>query len=305
MRTFRFGAVARLAATRREWVAKARRLEDAGFDVMLVPDHIVGPRFGPIAAMMAAADATTRLRVGTMVAANDFRHPVLLAKEAATLDVLSDGRLELGIGTGWLGLDYRGAGLVLDEPRVRLRRLREGLAVLKGAWAEGPFSYEGEHYRIDALEQEPRPLQRPHPPILIGGGGPAMLRLAAAEADIVNLTMRTLPDGSGPDPADGGAEAFVRKIGLLREAAGPRFADIELGTSVLRIGDGEASPGVAWSAADTSRQADTPQVLAGSVEDMADKLRRWRDEHGLSYFVLHHETDFEAFAPVVAKLAGS
>jgi probable F420-dependent oxidoreductase len=303
MRTFRFGAVVRLAGTRREWVGKARRLEGAGFDVMLVPDHIVGPRFGPIAAMMAAADATTRLRVGTMVFANDFRHPVLLAKEAATLDVLSEGRLELGIGTGWLAQDYRGAGLTLDEPRVRLRRLREGLAVLKGVWGEGPFSYEGEHYRVHELEQEPRPLQRPHPPILIGGGGPAMLRLAAQEADIVNLTMRTLPDGSGPDPSDGGAEAFVRKIALLREAAGPRFDRIEIGTSVMRVGDG--GPRAAWSAADTSRQGDTPQVLTGGVTAMADKLRRWRDEHGMSYFVLHHETDLDAFAPVVAKLAGS
>ncbi|GAA2398519.1 LLM class F420-dependent oxidoreductase [Actinomadura vinacea] len=303
MRTFRFGAVVRLAGTRREWVGKARRLEGSGFDVMLVPDHIVGPRFGPVAAMMAAADATTRLRVGTMVFANDFRHPVLLAKEAATLDVLSEGRLELGIGTGWLAKDYQGAGLTLDEPRARLRRLREGLAVLKGVWGEGPFSYEGQYYRVHGLEQEPHPLQRPHPPILIGGGGPAMLRLAAQEADIVNLTMRTLPDGSGPDPSDGGAESFIRKIKLLREAAGPRCDRIEIGTSVMRVGSG--GPRAAWSAADTSRQGDTPQVLTGSVAAMADKLRRWRDEHGMSYFVLHHETDLDAFAPVVAELAGS
>ncbi|WP_395103629.1 TIGR03621 family F420-dependent LLM class oxidoreductase [Actinomadura sp. SCN-SB] len=303
MRGFRFGAVVRLAGTRKAWIDKARRLEDTGFDVMLVPDHIVGPRFGPLTAMMAAADATTRLRVGTMVLANDFRHPVLLAKETATLDVLSDGRLELGIGTGWLGKDYNAAGLTLDEPRVRLRRLREGLAVLKGAWSGGPFSYEGEHYHVRDLEQDPRPAQRPHPPILIGGGGPAMLRLAAAEADIVNLTMRTLPDGSGPDPSDGGAASFIRKIELLREAAGPRFEQIEIGTSVMQIGEGAAQ--AAWSAADTSQQGGTPQVLTGSVTDMADKLRHWRDEYGMSYFVLHHETDLNAFSPVVAKLAGS
>jgi alkanesulfonate monooxygenase SsuD/methylene tetrahydromethanopterin reductase-like flavin-dependent oxidoreductase (luciferase family) len=184
-----------------------------------------------------------------------------------------------------------------------LQRLREGLAVLKGAWSGGPFSYEGEHYRVHELVQEPRPTQRPHPPILIGGGGPAMLRLAAAEADIVNLTMRTLPDGSGPDVSDGGAESFVRKIGLLREAAGPRFDRIEIGTSVMQVGDDTQR--AAWSEADTSRQGGTPQVLAGSVTDMADKLRHWREEHGMSYFVLHNETDLAAFTPVVAKLAGS
>jgi probable F420-dependent oxidoreductase len=304
MRRFRFGAVVRLASTGDEWTAKARRLEETGFDVMLVPDHIVGPRFGPVAALMAAAAATTRLRIGTLVFANDFRHPVMLAKEAATLDVLSGGRLEFGIGTGWLAQDYRAAGLTLDEPRVRLRRLREALAVLKGAWSGEPFSCEGEHYRVHELVQEPRPVQRPHPPILIGGGGPAMLRLAAAEADIVNLTLRTRPDGSGPDLEDGGAASFVRKIGLLREAAGPRFDRLEIGTSVMEVG--EAGQGRAsWSHADTSRQGGTPQVLHGTVPEMTDKLRRWRDEHGLSYYVLHNETDLDAFTPVVGKLAGS
>ncbi|MFD0856142.1 TIGR03621 family F420-dependent LLM class oxidoreductase, partial [Actinomadura adrarensis] len=247
---------------------------------------------------------TTRLRVGTLVFANDFRHPVMLAKEAATLDVLSNGRLEFGIGTGWMAQDYRAAGLTLDEPRVRLQRLREGLAVLKGAWTGEPFSYKGEHYSVHDLVQEPRPLQQPHPPILIGGGGPVMLRLAAAEADIVNLTMRTRPDGSGPDLEDGGAASFIRKIALLREAAGPRFDRMEIGTSILSVGDSAPSrPG--WSHADTSRQGGTPQVLTGTLPEMTDKLRHWRDDHGLSYYVLHNETDLDAFTPIVEKLAGS
>ncbi|MGI5163482.1 TIGR03621 family F420-dependent LLM class oxidoreductase [Spirillospora sp. CA-253888] len=301
MRPFRFGAVLRTAGSAAEWAAKARRLEDSGFDALLVPDHLVGPRFAPLAAMTAAACATTRLRVGTLVLANDFRHPAVLAKEAATLDVLSDGRLEFGLGTGWMAHDYDRAGLALDPPGVRVDRLAEAIDVLKGLWRGGPFSHDGEHYRIDGLEQEPLPLQRPGPRLMLGGGGPRMLRLAAREADIVNLTLRVRADGSGPDTGDGGPDAFRRKIDVLREAAGDRFGDLELGTSVLRVG--AARDTAAWSAAAPDAQLDTPQVLAGDAKEMADRLLRWRDELGLTYFVLHHEADLDAFAPVVADVA--
>ncbi|MFI6522718.1 TIGR03621 family F420-dependent LLM class oxidoreductase [Spirillospora sp. NPDC050679] len=301
MRPFRFGAVLRAAGSAAEWAAKARRLEDSGFDALLVPDHLVGPRFAPLAAMTAAACATTRLRVGTLVLANDFRHPAVLAKEAATLDVLSDGRLEFGLGTGWMAHDYDRAGLVLDPPGVRVDRLAEAIAVLKGLWRGGPFSHDGEHYRIDGLEQEPLPLQRPGPRLMLGGGGPRMLRLAAREADIVNLTLRVRADGSGPDTGDGGPDAFRRKIDVLREAAGDRFGDLELGTSVLRVGAPRDT--AAWSAAAPDAQLDTPQVLTGDAVEMADRLLRWRAGLGLSYFVLHHEADLDAFAPVVAELA--
>ncbi|MFC9975937.1 TIGR03621 family F420-dependent LLM class oxidoreductase [Spirillospora sp. NPDC127200] len=301
MRPFRFGAVLRAAGSAAEWAAKARRLEDSGFDALLVPDHLVGPRFAPLAAMTAAACATTRLRVGTLVLANDFRHPAVLAKEAATLDVLSDGRLEFGIGTGWMAHDYDRAGLVLDPPGVRVDRLTEAIGVLKGLWRGGPFSHDGEHYRIDGLEQEPLPLQRPGPRLMLGGGGPRMLRLAAREADIVNLTLRVRADGSGPDTGDGGPDAFRRKIDVLREAAGDRFGELELGTSVLRVG--APRDAAAWSAAAPEAQLDTPQVLTGDAAQMADRLLRWRAGLGLSYFVLHHEADLDAFAPVVAGLA--
>ncbi|WP_067488294.1 TIGR03621 family F420-dependent LLM class oxidoreductase [Actinomadura hibisca] len=301
MRPFRFAAVLRDAASAAGWAAKARRLEDSGFDALLVPDHLVGPRFAPLAAMTAAACSTTRLKVGTLVFANDFRHPAVLAKEAATLDVLSDGRLEFGLGTGWMAHDYDRAGLVLDPPGTRVDRLTEAIDVLKGLWRGGPFSYTGEHYRIDGLEQEPVPLQRPGPRLMLGGGGPRMLRLAAREADIVNLTLRVRADGSGPDTGDGGPDAFRRKIDVLREAAGDRFDDLELGTSVLRVGSSGGAH--AWSAAAPDAQADTPQVLTGDPQEMAERLRRWRADLGLSYFVLHHETDLAAFTPVVAELA--
>jgi probable F420-dependent oxidoreductase len=301
-RPFRFAAVIRDAESAKSWADKARRLEGSGFDVLLVPDHLVGPRFAPVAAMTAAACATARLRVGTLVFANDFRHPAVLAKETATVDVLSEGRLEVGLGTGWMAADYSAAGLALDPPAVRVDRLAEAITVLKGLWLDGSFGFEGEHYQISGLDQHPKPVQRPHPPILLGGGGPRMLSLAAREADVINLTMRVRADGAGPDRADGGLESFLKKIDIVRQAAGERYDMIELGTSILQIGERKSE--AAWSAADSSRQDDTPQVLLGSRDEIAAKLRHWRDEHDLSYFVLHNESDLEAFTPIVEELAG-
>jgi probable F420-dependent oxidoreductase len=298
---FRFGAVVRKADTAKAWAEKARMLEDSGFDVMLVPDHLVGPRFAPVAALTAAACATSRLRIGTMVFANDYRHPAILAKEAATIDVLSDGRLELGLGTGWMARDYDAAGLPLDPPGVRIERLTEAIHILKGLMTGQPFSFSGEHYTVTGLQQEPAPVQRPHPPLLLGGGGPRMLRLAGTVADIVNLTMRVLPTGAGPDPADGGVEAFIAKIDLVREAAAGRT--VELGTSITQVG-GEP-PAADWSAVDRSQQDETPQILRGTVTDMVGKLRHWRDTHGVSYYVVHNDSDLAQFRPVVAELAGS
>ncbi|WP_240778072.1 TIGR03621 family F420-dependent LLM class oxidoreductase [Nonomuraea basaltis] len=301
MRPFRFGAVVREAESGKEWAEKARRLEGAGFDVLLVPDHLVGPRFAPIAALTAAACATDRLRVGTLVFANDFRHPAVLAKEAATIDLLSGGRLEVGIGTGWMADDYAGAGMTLEPPGVRVERLREAIAVLKGLWGDGAFSYEGEHYRIDGLDQRPKPAQRPHPPLLLGGGGPRVLRLAAEQADVVNIGMRVKRDGSGPDRRDGGLEAFLGKLRHVRAAAGDRYARLELGTSVVQAGKRKVEE--AWSAADSSTLDETPQVLLGTRHDIVDKVRHWRDEHDISYFVVHHERDLPALIPVVEELA--
>jgi probable F420-dependent oxidoreductase len=302
-RRFRFGAVVRQAGSGKAWAEKARRLEGAGFEVLLVPDHLVGPRFGPVAAMTAAACATSRLRVGTLVFANDYRHPAVLAKETATLDVLSDGRLEVGLGTGWMAEDYHRAGLPFDGPGVRVERLAEAVTVLKGLWGDGPFSFEGRHYRVDGLDQEPKPVQRPHPRLLLGGGGPRMLRLAAREADVVNLGMRVRADGTGPDGSDGGLAAFTAKLRTVREAAGDRYDRLELGTSVMQVGVRKQEE--SWSAADTSRLDETPQVLLGTHNDIADKLRHWRDEYDISYFVLHHERDLNAFTPIVTELAGN
>jgi probable F420-dependent oxidoreductase len=302
VRPFRFGAVLREAESGRAWADKARRLEDSGFGLLLVPDHLAGDRLAPIPALTAAACATERLRVGTLVLANDFRHPAVLAKEAATLDLLSGGRLEVGLGTGWMAADYAGAGLPLDPPGVRVERLAEAIAVLKGLWADGPCHFTGRHYRIDGLDQRPRPVQRPHPPLIVGGGGPRVLRLAAEQADHVNLTMRVRPDGTGPDPGDGGAEAFLARLRRVRAAAGDRYDRLELGTSVLQVGERKAEE--PWSAARSAALDGTPQVLLGTRHDLADTLRHWRDEHDVSCFVIHHERDLAAFTPVAEELAG-
>ncbi|WP_246149479.1 TIGR03621 family F420-dependent LLM class oxidoreductase [Nonomuraea turkmeniaca] len=301
MRPFRFGAVVREAESGKAWAERARRLEGSGFDVLLVPDHLVGPRFAPIAALTAAACATDRLRVGTLVFANDFRHPAVLAKETATLDLLSGGRLEVGIGTGWMAQDYATAGMTLEAPGVRVERLQEAITVLKGLWADGPFGFHGRHYRIDGLDQRPKPVQRPHPPLVLGGGGPRVLRLAAEQADVVNIGMRVRPDGSGPDSKDGGLEAFLGKLRHVRAAAGDRYARLELGTSVVQAGERKAEE--AWSAADSSSLDETPQVLLGTPRDMVDMLHYWRDEHDISYFVVHHERDLPVLLPVVEELA--
>ncbi|WP_327103114.1 TIGR03621 family F420-dependent LLM class oxidoreductase [Nonomuraea glycinis] len=303
MRRFRFGAVVREAGSGREWADLARRVEGAGFDVLLVPDHLVGDRFAPLPALTAAACATSRLRVGTLVLANDFRQPAVLAKELATLDVLSEGRLEIGLGTGWMAADYEAAGLALRPPGVRVDRLEEAIAVLKGLWSGEEFSFSGAHHTLRDMRLRPRPVQRPHPPLLLGAGGPRMVRLAARQADSVNLAMRVRADGRGPDPRDGGAGAFLTKLQSVREAAGSRYDRLELGTSVVEVG--ERGPAQAWSAADRPSLEGTPQVLLGTRRDIVDQLRHWRDEHDVSYFVVHHEHDLDAFIPIVEELAAS
>lgn len=179
-RRFRFGAQMSFAATRDEWVAKARRVEELGYSTLSVPDHF-DDQLAPFPALMAAAAATTTLRVGTLVLDNDYRHPLLTAKEAATVDLLSGGRLELGMGAGWLRSDYEQSGIGCDPPAVRIERLGEGLAVVKGLLAGGKFSFCGLHYTVTHHAGTPQPVQRPRPPILVGGGGRRILTLAARE----------------------------------------------------------------------------------------------------------------------------
>jgi probable F420-dependent oxidoreductase len=186
-RKFRFGVQASTPRTAAQWAEQARKIEGLGYTTLLMPDHFADTAFAPMAALPFAAAATTNLRIGMLVLGNDYKHPAVVAKEAATLDVLSDGRLEFGLGAGWMTADYETLGLTYDRPGVRIDRLAEALAVVKGAWGDGPFDFSGEHYDITAYDGLPKPLQRPRPPILVGGGGAKVLRLAGREADIVGI----------------------------------------------------------------------------------------------------------------------
>ena len=185
-RRFRFGVQLHTATSGEAWTGAARRAEDLGYSTLFLPDHF-GDQLAPVPALMAAADATTTLRVGALVWDNDYKHPVVQAKEAATIDVLSGGRVEFGIGAGWMTSDYEQAGIPKDRAGVRIARMVEALAVYRGHWGDGPFDFEGEHYRIAGLDGFPKPVQRPGPPILIGGGGPKVLAIAAEHADIVGV----------------------------------------------------------------------------------------------------------------------
>ena len=200
MRRFRFGVIGESTGTATALVDRARHAEDLGYSTFLLRDHFVGEPFGhqlaPLIALTAAATATTTIRLGTLVLANDNRHPVMLAKEAATLDVVSGGRLELGLGAGWLRSEYEAAGIPFDAPGERVRRLGESIHLLKSLFDGSPVTFDGLHYRVTGLDSFPRPVQRPRPPLLVGAGSPRMLRLAGREADIVGILPKALPTGT-------------------------------------------------------------------------------------------------------------
>lgn len=291
------------------WFAMAKKAEELGYSTLFIPDHFED-QFGPIAALTAAAAATTTLRVGALVLDNDYRHPVPLAKELATIDVLSGGRLEVGLGAGWMRTDYDRAGMAYDEPRVRVDRMAEAIDVLKGCFADGPFSYDGEHYRIDAYDNRPTPVQRPYPPLLMGGGGKRMLSIAARQADIVGINPSLHAGEVGPDAAaDATAQATDRKLAWVRDAAGDRFDDLELNCLVLAtmVTDDQASMAEMMGqmfGLDADAALEVPHALIGTVDQIAEQILARRDRWGFSYWVVQGDA-MESFAPVVAKLAGT
>lgn len=306
-RPFRFGIQASAAASRKDWIELARKVEDLGYATLTVADHL-DDQFATTPALMAAADATSTLRLGALVYANDYHHPVLLAKEAATLDLLSDGRLELGLGAGWLPSDYAGAGIPFDRPSRRIERLAESVTVIKGLLADERCAFAGAHYQVD-MDGTPKPIQRPHPPILMGGGAPKMLRLAAREADIIGLNVSmasgSIGESSGPSAT---AEATEQKVAWIREAAGDRFADLELQIRIhlALLTDDVQGAAVLLSPAfglTPEQGLETPHALAGTVEQIADTCRERRARYGISYIGLSVDA-VDDFAPVVALLAG-
>ncbi len=306
---FRFGIQCRASAHGAGWRALARQVEDLGYSTLTIADHF-DDGFAPIPALMAAADATTSLRVGTMVLANDYRHPVVLAKEAATLDVLSGGRFELGLGAGWMATDYAAAGMALESPGRRVDRLEESLHIIREIFGTHPVHHDGSHYRITDLVGHPQPLTPGGPKIVVGGGGKRVLRLAAHHADVVALNVNL---GAGVMDArafpDGTPEATDRKIRWVREAAGERLGDIELQVRVHLAMITEDRAGVIEELAPAfhltpAEAAATPHAMVGTVPQIAEQLLAQRERWGISYLGVSGD-QLDALAPVVAQLAGT
>jgi probable F420-dependent oxidoreductase len=309
MKPFRFGINVRDAASRAEWQDKARKVESLGYAVLLVPDHLAA-MLATIPAVMSAADATTSLRIGTNVLNNDLRHPVLLAREAATMDVLTDGRLELGLGAGYVRLEYEQAGLRFDRGGVRVARLAESLTIIKGLLEGTELSFAGQHYRVTGHRIHPRPLQRPRPPLIIGGNGPRLLALAAAEADVVNFTGITFTRGGTlPDMSGWKAAGVEERMRVVRGTAGPRLHRLELSAQIQRVivtdhrRDAAAELQKTWQQLSVEEILEAPFVLIGTVDEMVDALYARRERWGFSYFVTF-EPYMNTLAPVVARLAG-
>ena len=310
-RRFRFGVVAKQTQPGPAWAAFARSLEGRGFSTLYMPDHFVDHPLAPIPGIAYAAAVTTTLRIGTLVLGNDYKHPVVLANEAATLDVLSEGRLELGLGAGWMTEDYERAGFPLESARTRIERLDESLTVVTGLMAEGPFSFRGEHYVIDGLDGEPKPVQRPHPPFVVGGGGPRVLAVAAKHAQIIGINAR-LHRGTADHPETVqslSAAATDRKMEHLREVAGDRFDDLEIQTltgfvHVTDDRDAIASGMAAAFGVEPEVALQTPAAIVGSVEEICEELEARRARWQMSYVVVPEEF-VDVFTPVVERLAGT
>jgi probable F420-dependent oxidoreductase len=308
-RPFRFGVEEHRAASAQEWREKARLIESLGYSTLYLPDHF-GDQLSPIAGLMSAADATTRLRVGSLVFDNDYRHPLVLAKEAATLDLLSGGRLDFGLGAGWLASDYEQTGMPLDPPGTRIDRMAEGLQIIKSFFAGGTVSFTGKHYRVRDVEAAPSPVQKPHPPIVLGGGGRRMLRLAAREADIVSVNYK-LTEGrvNRALVRTGMAEASDEKVAWIKEAAGDRFSEIELCATVFVANvtddrDGVAAALASGLGAEAQEVLEMPHFLIGSIDQMVEDLQARRERYGISYFVFP-DTVAESLGPVVERLTGT
>jgi probable F420-dependent oxidoreductase len=307
-RPFRFTVQDHTADSASQWRDRARAIESMGYSTLYMPDHF-GGQIGPIAGLMAAADATTTLRIGSLVYDNDYRHPVVLAKEAASLDLLSGGRLDFGLGAGWMRTDYEQSGIAYDSPGTRIERMAEGLTIIKRFFTGVEFSFEGRHYTVRGLKGAPMPVQKPHPPIVIGGGGRKMLELAAREADIVNVNF-DLREGrqSRGVAVTGTAAATEEKLGWIREAAGDRFEDIELGAWTLQASVTDDRDVIAEAFAprmgmDPADLLEIPHVLIGSIDQIVEDLERRRERYGFSLVIIPGAAA-EDMAPVVERLAG-
>jgi probable F420-dependent oxidoreductase len=309
-RPFRFGVQVDGTGGRAEWQELARRVEATGYSTLTMPDHFTG-QLAPVPALQCAADATTTLRLGALVYDNDYKHPVVLAKELATMDVLSDGRVEIGLGAGWMATDYEQSGIPYDPPGVRISRFIEALHVIKSALGPDAFSFQGEHYTITGYDGLPKPVQS-IPPVLIGGGGPRVLKFAAREADIVGIN-GTLTSGAIDHTtfASMTAEAVDEKVALVAATAtdAGRADAIEMNVRAFMVfvtddTDKALDTLAEFTGAPKDVIAGSPFALVGPTSKLIDDLQARRERWGFSYVIVG-QNDVDAFAPVVAALSGT
>lgn len=316
--SFKFNVGGIAVDSRSAWIAHAQKAEALGYTTLCLGEHLSWGGLALLPGLMAAADATTTLRVASHVFTNDLRHPVVLAAEAATLDLLSGGRLEFGLGAGWYHGDYAATGIAFDPAGARIQRLAEAVQVIKGLWSTGPFTFQGSHYQVQELDLHPKPVQRPHPPIFIGGGGKQVLTLAAREADIIGLDLKGTAAGM-KDMATTAAARVEQQIGWIREAAGPRLSELEIqilvfGVSITedrRQGAEQMATALArWPSTvltnlpGADHILESPQFLIGTVEQIAAQLQQRRARYGISTITVSGE-DIDRFSPVVALLQGT
>jgi probable F420-dependent oxidoreductase len=310
MKPFRFLAAANDIVDGKTLAERARHAEAIGIDTLVLPDHLI-EQLAPIPALATIAAATTTLRISAFVLNNDLRHPAVLAQDLASLDVLSGGRLDIALGAGWNEPEYTAIGLPFDPVGVRVSRLEESIAVLKGLLSDGPFSYRGKHYTIIDMDGQPKPVQRPYPPFMIGGGGRRTLSIAGREADIVSLAPRILSEQRG-DPRSITWAATEEKLGWVRDAAGDRFGDLQFNvypsqwpivvTDDLRgearkvVDRMKSRTGVELTEADVIA---SPHVFIGSVDRFVEKFGELREQLGISSFMIG---DIDELVPVVERL---
>lgn len=306
---FRFGLQTSHAPNAKAWRDRAKACEDLGYSTLYIPDHF-GDQWGPLVALTVAAEATTTLNVGSLVLDNDYRHPVVLAKEIATLDLISEGRVEFGLGGGWMRSDYDEAGMAYDAAGVRIERMLEGLEVMRQLWRDGKANLAGDHYTVTSAQGHPRPHSPTGPKIVIGGGGRKVLSIAAREADIVGVNPNLNAGVVGPEVARSSvAERYVERLEWIREAAGDRFDQLELQclTFMVAVTDNrrQVIEGIAPAFGLTANEVDeVPIALAGTVDQICDTLKERRERYGFSYVIVH-DAELHSFAPVVARLTGT
>jgi probable F420-dependent oxidoreductase len=306
--------IAETFVTARAWLDLACATERLGYDTLLIRDHFVeepfGHQFAPFTALMAAAMVTRDLRLGTLVIDNDYRHPAVLAKDVATLDLLSSGRLELGLGAGWLREEYERTGMAFDPAGTRISRLEESVRVLRGLLAGDAVSLQGAHYQLDGLENFPRSAQA-RVPLLIGGGSPRILRLAGLEADIVGILTTSVASGVVKNDPDGRRSDAVReRLTWVCEGAGERFSEIELslvGSAIITDDRAAVTDRYihqqGWSGVEREDVWDMPSVLIGTVDHICEQIIATRDQLGISYVIVSDRVK-DDFAPVVERLGG-